>query len=121
MGKKINQLTPRSDGDVANNTFLLPLADPGTGLAGKMTIAQAKAAFGPRALKYTTTGSEGTTLTISALAGMSILSIAREGSILYEVTTTPDPAEYVWDSVNITLGVAVGGAGERFLIQYKVA
>lgn len=123
MGKKINELTAVSD-DTANNPFqLLPLCDPSSGISGKMTIGQAKAAFGPTRLIFKATGSEGTSIVITALAGKNILSISREASVIYEIATggaSPDSTEYTWDETTIVVGTPMI-ANERLLILYRNA
>lgn len=121
MGKKINELTAATD-DVANaNSTFLPIQVPTTGVdAVKMTIAQAKAIFGTQKLVYVATGSEGTTLTITALAGKTILTIVRENAFLHEVIlpAVPDTAQFTFDGTNVGISTATG-AGERFTIQYR--
>lgn len=117
--KLIKDLTALTDGQVNDDTKLIPIGNTTTGEAFKGTIAQLKLAMGRTfKTKYVATGAEGTTLTIPAIAGMYIISITREGQDLYEVSATPDTVEYIWDSTNITLGLATN-AGERFGIQYR--
>lgn len=118
-GKKINQLDPLTDDQANDDARYLPLADPITGIAGKITIAQAKSVFGANKLTYTGGASETTTVTISALAGMEILFMVREGSPLYEIDPgPPGSTEFVWDLADITLFSALG-LGERLLILYR--
>jgi hypothetical protein len=121
MGKTTNQLDPVSDSTAANNFQLLPLCDPGTGISEKMTIAQAKAVFGVSKKKYVAAGTEGATLVIAELIGKEVLSVTREGGEIYEVVSSPDPAEFTLDNTTgtVTLGLAVGVAGERFNFLYK--
>lgn len=119
MSKKINQLDAISSADAKNDSFVLAQAHPTTGLAKKITIAQAKEVFATKAITYTATGSEGTSLTIPALAGYEILLIARESGTIYEVGASPGSTEFTWDDTTIVLGTAVSGAGERFRILYK--
>jgi hypothetical protein len=119
MSKKINQLDAISNTDAKNDSFVLAQAHPTTGLAKKITVAQAKEVFATKAFKYTATGSEGTTLTIAALSGYQILAILRESGPIFEVGASPASAEYTWDDTDIVLGTPVGGAGERFLILYR--
>lgn len=119
MSKRIDQLTSASDAQVTLDTSLLAVGDPATGQLYKGTVAQAKLAFATQTTKYTATGSEGTTITIAGLLGKDIISIAREGSIMYEVASSPDSVEFIWNGTDITLGLAVQFAGERFLILYK--
>lgn len=68
--------------------------------------------------KYTATGSEGTTLSIPALAGKKIIFASRENSVIYKVSNAPDPAEYTWNNTLIELGT-VTNPGERFLFLYR--
>lgn len=120
MGKKINQLTAVTDATAANNNQVFPLADPGTGIAGKISIGQMKKVAGTFKKRYNATGSEGTTLTISELSGMEVLSIMRGAGPLYPVDlpATPQSDEYTFDGTDIRLGVATS-ANEPFLILYK--
>lgn len=121
MGKKINQLTAVSDATAANNFQLMALCDPATGISGKMTIAQAKTAFAVFKKKYVATGSEGSTLTISELIGKEIVMATREAGSFFETTGSPDSTEFTFDNSTgiVSLGLAVGGAGERFQFLYK--
>ena len=120
MGKKINELTPLTNSQVDNNARLLPIADPTSGVAGYGSIAQLKLATSTQRYKHIATGAEGVTITISALANKVIEGIWREGMCLYDVVSAPDSVEYIWDGIDVTLGLATG-AGERFLILYKNA
>jgi len=119
--RKVNALDPVADTTAANNMQLIPLADPGTGVSGKMTVAQAKAVFASYKVKYVATGSEGTVLNVPALVGKEIILATRESGSLYEVLSSPDTVEFIFDNAtgDITLGVAVGGPGERFNFIYK--
>jgi hypothetical protein len=107
-----------TDGQVNDDTKLIPLGIASTGKLYSGTIAQLKLALATQKEKYTATGSEGRVITIGALAGKQILMVAREGSVIYEVDSSPDSLEFVWDSTSITTGVDIN-AGERFLIIYK--
>lgn len=118
MSRKISELDALTTVLANDDTRLMPIGDASTGRLYKITLAQAKVIFSTFTHKHTATGSEGTTLTIGALAGKDILSISRDGMGLIEVDTTPDPAEFTWDLTDIELGTTVT-AGERFLIQYK--
>lgn len=69
-------------------------------------------------LEYIATGTEGTALTIPALAGKKLIFVSRESGVLYKVSNAPDTAEYTWDLTTITLGLATI-AGARFLILYR--
>jgi len=119
--RKVNALDPVADATAANNMQLIPLADPGTGVSGKMTVAQAKAVFASYKVKYIATGSEGTVINIPSLVGKEIVLATRESGSLYEVTSSPDSAEFIFDNTtgDITLGVAIGSPGERFNFIYK--
>lgn len=117
MGKTTNLLTPLTDAQVVDDNRLVPLCDPVSGISGSSTMAQVKKAVGTLRLKFVATGAEGTVLTISTLNQMNVISIAREGAVLYDVLSGPDPVEYIWDGTNVTLGLATH-PGERFLILY---
>lgn len=117
--KKYIDLPVLTTPQVADDTKLVAFGLSITGQLFTGTVAQLKAVFAVQDLIYTALGSEGTTLTIPALAGMKILSITREGLGMYEVVSAPDSVSYVWDSVNITLGLGVSMAGERFRIHYR--
>lgn len=119
MSRKINQLDPISSTDAKNDSFVLAQAHPTTGLAKKITVAQAKEVFATKSLKYTATGSEGSSLTIPALSGYDILLIMRESGPIYKVGASPDSSEYTWNDTTIGLGAPVSGAGERFQILYR--
>jgi len=119
MSKKTNQLDPTTDSEAKNDSYLLPLADPVNGLSKKMTVAQAKEAFGVKSELYVATGSEGSTLTIAALLGKQILAILRESGPIFEIGSSPDSSQYTWDDTDIVLGAPVNVAGERFLILYR--
>lgn len=119
MSKKINQLDAISNADAKNDSFVLAQAHPTTGLAKKITVAQAKEVFATKATLYTATGSEGTNLTIPALLGRQILSIMRESGPIFPIGSSPDSSQYTWDDTTIGLGAAVSGAGERFLILHR--
>lgn len=115
----INGLIPQlTDAQVDDSTRVLPIANVTSGIANFGSIGQIKKVTSTQRIKYVATGAEGTTLSISALAGRYILGIWREGACLYDVLSAPDSAEYIWDSTNITLGLATN-AGERFLILWK--
>lgn len=119
MSKKINQLDPISDANAKNDSYLLAQANPITGVAEYMTVAQAKEVYATKRLKYVATGSEGSTLTIPALLGYEILLIMRESGPLFEVGSSPLSNQFTWNDTDIGLGAAVGGAGEEFLILYR--
>lgn len=110
-----------TDGQVADPTRLIPMADATTGIAGAGSIAQLLLLLAVQGINYIATGSEGTTITIPALATKTILMIGREGGIIHEVIIpiVPDTGEFTFDSTNINLGLAVSGAGERFTILYR--
>lgn len=119
MSKKINQLDPTSDAEAKNDSYLLALADPINGLSKKMTVSQAKEAFGVKSKLYTATGSEGDTLTIPEVQGKQILAIFRESGPIWETGSSPDSSQYTWDDTDIVLGAPVNMAGERFNILYR--
>jgi hypothetical protein len=118
MSKRIDQLSTLTDSQVAEDSRLLAIGDPSTGQLYKCTQAQLKAVYSTQSYKHTADGSEGTTLTIEALAGKTIIAIYREGMALYEVDSSPDTVEFTWDGTDIVLGLGVNYAGERFLILY---
>jgi hypothetical protein len=119
MSKKTNQLDPTLDSEAQNDSYLLPLADPINGLSKKMTVAQAKEAFGVKKKIYPATGTEGDTLTIPEIAGKEILMIGREMGLIYEVGSSPASNQFTWDDTDIVLGTEVGGAGEQFIILFR--
>jgi hypothetical protein len=118
MSKKINQLDALTSAEAKNDSWLVAQAEPITGVAKKMTVAQAKEVYATKKLKYTATGSEGTSLVIGTIAGYDILLIMRESGPLYQALSSPDPSEFTWDDTTIVLGVATN-PGERFLILYR--
>lgn len=119
MSKRIDQLTAATNDQAANTTWLWLIGDPATGQLYKATISQLQAALGTTTKEpYTATGSEGTTLTIAALSGKTILAILRESGPIFEVDAGPDSEEFTWDSTDIELGRATN-PGERFLIIYN--
>lgn len=118
MSKKINQLDPGTDADAKNDSYLLAQADPINGISKKITVAQAKEVFSPKKLKYVATGSEGTTLTIPALAGYEVLLITRGIGAIYEVGASPESDEFTWDDTDIVLGTETS-PGEKFNIIYR--
>lgn len=69
-------------------------------------------------IKYTATGSEGTTLSIPEIVGKKILFVTRESSPIYKVSSAPISSEYTWNDTVIGLGVAAN-LGDRFLILYR--
>lgn len=69
-------------------------------------------------VKYIATGNENVTLSVPEVTGKKILLITRENAPIYKVSSNPDPAEFVWDDVIITLGT-ITNPGERFLILYR--
>lgn len=116
--KKINELGGLTLTEANEDDRLLAWGHGTTGQLSKVTMAQAKELFKTVSLKYTATGSEGSTITIAGLSGKEILSIMRESGPIFEVASAPISSEYTWDGTDIVLGAAVGGAGERFLILY---
>lgn len=69
-------------------------------------------------LKYTATGTEGTTLTIPELAGKKIIFMTRGNAIIYKTSSAPATNEFTWDDMNIGLGASVTPS-EPFLILYR--
>jgi hypothetical protein len=119
MSKKTNQLDPTSDAEAKNDSYLLPLADPINGLSKKMSVAQAKEAFGVKNYLYVATGSEGSILTIPTIQGKQILTILRESGPIFEVGASPLSNQFTWNDISIGLGAEVGVPGEQFLILYR--
>lgn len=117
--KKINQLDAFTDEQANDDTALLPFADTSSGIAYKVTVAQAKQVFGVQKYKYIAVGDEVATLTITDLSGKNILVIIRETGIIFEVASAPTTSEFTWDGTDIVLGAEVSGAGERFLILFN--
>jgi|SRR6185437_12572461 len=120
MGKTVNLLDAADNDTIANDNRLWSCCDPVSGVSLKLTSQQVKQIFGTQRYRYTATGTEGTSLTISDLSGRYVLAVYREGSINYDVVSSPDSVEYVWDGTTFTFGVALG-AGERLLILYRYA
>jgi hypothetical protein len=116
--RKVNALDPISNVDAANNTRLIPCADPGTGVSEKMTIAQAKAVFSTYTKKYVATGSEASTLTITELADKEITLAFRGPSLIYETASAPAANEFTFDGTNVGLPFDTT-AGEVFFFHYK--
>jgi hypothetical protein len=119
MGKRIDQLTAATDAQVADSTWLHLIGDPATGQMYKCTKEQIKTALSTQKYLYRATGSEGTTLTIPTIEGKNIIVIMRESGPIYEVDSSPDEVEFTWDGTDITLGMGVNYANERFLILYN--
>lgn len=118
--EKINAFPALTDGQVADDTRLVPIGLASTGKLSYGTVAQQKTAYATKATVYTATGTEGSTITPGApVAGRNILYIVREGNFLYPTVSGPDSTQYTWDNVNIGLGVPVSGAGERFMILHN--
>lgn len=70
--------------------------------------------------KYVADGTEGTTLSVSAVVGKKILLITRENNPLFKVSSSPNTSEFAWNDTVITLNASVPArAGERFLILYR--
>lgn len=69
-------------------------------------------------VKYTATGAEGTTLTISELAGKKILFMTRGNAIIYKTSSAPASNEFTWNDVIIELGAATN-LNEPFLILFR--
>lgn len=118
MSRKINQLDAITSANAKNDSWVLAQANPTTGVANKLTVAQAKEVFATKSVKYTASGSEGKTLTIPALSGYQILAILRSSGPIYEIGASPESDEYTWDDTTIGLG-ADANPGEKFLILYR--
>jgi len=69
-------------------------------------------------VKYTAMGAEGTTLTISELAGKKILFMTRGNAIIYKTSSAPASNEFTWNDVSIGLGAATN-LNEPFLILFR--
>lgn len=69
-------------------------------------------------IKYTATGSEGSTLSIPEIVGKKVLFVTRESSPIYKVSSAPTSSEYIWNDTNMVLGAATN-PGDRFLILYR--
>lgn len=117
--KLIKDFVTLTDGQAADDTRLIGIGIASTGTMGKATIAQMKNAFATKSLTYVATGTEGSTLTIVALANRDIVAIFRGPGPIYLTVSSPASDEYTWDNTDIVLGAAVGGAGEKFLILHK--
>lgn len=116
--KKVNQLEALTDEQVDDDSRLWGVGLSSTGKLSKATTQQLKKTFHTKKRLFVAVGDEGTTITLSELAGRDVLIIAREGQVLYEVEEDPGNEEYIWDLTDITLGLETS-AGERFLIIYK--
>lgn len=69
-------------------------------------------------IKYTATGTEGTTLSIPEIVGKKVLFATRESSPIYKVSSAPTSSEYTWNDTVVGLGAATS-PGDRFLILYR--
>jgi len=69
-------------------------------------------------VKYTATGTEGTTLTIPELVGKKILFMTRGNAIIYKTSSAPASNEFTWNDATIELGAATI-SNEPFLILYR--
>jgi len=119
MSKKINQLDAATIEEVLDDNNLFVIANPTTGLAKKATRDQMKTAFGIVKTQHIAVGSEGDTLTLSALADREILLVVRESAFIHESPdSSPDSSEYTWDDTDLVFG-AVLGAGERITILHQ--
>jgi len=69
---------------------------------------------------YTSTGTEGSTLTPATLAGKKILFASRENMQIIKVSNLPNSSEFTWDGTDIVLGAPVNEIpGERFFFLYR--
>jgi hypothetical protein len=116
--KKVNQLTSLTDVQFNDDTKQFAVGDSSTGQLFSGTVAQAKLIFGTHVVKYSATGSEGSTLLISTLAAKEISAILREAGPVFQVVSAPGTAEYTWDGTNIVFGAPLG-VGERLIIFWK--
>lgn len=118
--KLIKDFDTLTDPQVNDDSKLMPFGRASDGKLFQGTVAQAKKVFSSKKYRYVALGSEGTTLTIGTIAGMEILQISRNGQILDDNTGgSLDTTQFSWDNTNITLGLGVTMAGEKFLILYK--
>jgi len=118
--EKINAFPALTDGQVADDTRLIPIGLASTGKMSYGTVSQQKKAYATKATLYTAIGTEGSTITTGApVAGRNILYIVREGNFLYPTISSPDSTQYTWDNTNIGLGMPVSVAGERFMILHN--
>lgn len=117
--EKIIDWPALSDAQAEDDTRLVATGIVGTGKLYSGTIAQLKKVFQTRVKNYTGLGSEGSTLTLSELAGRRIVGIWREGTYMYPVVSAPDSVSYTFDTTSIVFGNAIG-LGERFAIHYNV-
>lgn len=67
---------------------------------------------------YVATGTEGKTITISAVKGKKILLITRDNAILYLVSNNPDTTEFTFDGTDIGVSTDLI-AGNKLLILYR--
>jgi hypothetical protein len=119
MSKKINQLDAASAAEIADTNNLFVIAIASTGLAKKVTRAQMRTAFAVVRTQHTATGSEGDTLTLSALASRNILMVTRESGPIYEAPgVSPNSTEYTWDNTDLVFGTNLI-AGERVVILHQ--
>lgn len=118
MSKRVDQLSALTDNDVMNDGRLMPLGDPATGQLYKATMAQLKKAVTVQ--KYyvqIAAGDDHTTFAPITLNDTTILATIREGSLVYQVDSSPDSEEYTWDGTTLTFGRSLT-VGERLLFLY---
>jgi hypothetical protein len=120
MDKKINQERTGTDADFNNLTTLVQLGSGATGELFTATIGQLKKFIAVKKIFYKANGTEGTSLTIPQINGASIMSLHREGLLLYETSLTPDSGQFRFDLTNLTFGAALS-LNERLLIIYSNA
>lgn len=118
MDQQISLKPGLTDLQVGDDTKIVPWCVGANGFVNKATVLQIKKVMATQYVYYTGLGSEGTVLTISALAAQNIIAIFKEGMLLYPVVSAPDTVSYIWDSTNITFGLAIN-LGERYAILYK--
>lgn len=69
---------------------------------------------------YTTSGSEGSTLSIPEMVGKKVLFATRENVPIYKVSNSPASSEFVWNNTVVQLGTPVNPeTPERFLFLYR--
>jgi hypothetical protein len=72
-------------------------------------------------VRYTATGSEGSTITVPEVVGKKILLLTRQNLVLDRINQnsgSPSESEFTWNDSVITLGIDVE-AGDTFLILYR--
>lgn len=118
MSKRIDQLSALSDNDVFQDSRLFAIGDPSTGQLFKGTMAQLKKALSiQKFFVKIPSGDANTTYAPIELTGATVIAIIREGSLVYEVDSSPDSEEYTWDGNVFTFGRSLY-PNERVLFLY---